>query len=317
MQQPHLFRKSFVVLLVICVAFASLLFVTAPGKNFPTNYTFVVEKGDSLKSISLRLLDEHIIRSRTLFEFFVILDGGDKTINEGDYLFEKPLPIYEIAARFSKNQFGLSREKITIPEGYTNVQIADTFANKLSYFNKENFLTQVAGREGYLFPDTYLIFGSRDENYVLEKINKNYEKKIAPLREQIKQSGHSEKEIIIMASLVEKEANGDKDRAIIAGILWNRINKNIPLQVDAPFAYLLGKDSSELTLKDLKMDSPFNTYTHKGLPPAPIGNPGLLAIKAVLNPEPSDYLFYLHAPDGTVYYAKTFAEHVKNKRYLK
>ena len=162
MEQQHMFRKSFIVFLLICTAFAGLLFVTAPQKNFPTNYTFVVERGDSLGSISLRLLNEHIIRSRTLFEFFVILDGGDKTINEGDYLFEKPLPIYEIAARFSKNQFGLSREKITIPEGYTNVQIADTFASKLPHFNKEHFLAQTAEREGYLFPDTYLIFGSRE-----------------------------------------------------------------------------------------------------------------------------------------------------------
>ena len=82
MQQPHLFRKSFIALLLLCIAFAGLLFVTAPGKNFPSNYTFAVEKGDSLKSISLRLLDEDIIRSRTLFEFFVILDGADKNINE-------------------------------------------------------------------------------------------------------------------------------------------------------------------------------------------------------------------------------------------
>ena len=120
------------------------------------------------------------------------------------------------------------------------------------------------------------------------------------------------------ASILEREANGTEDIKIISGILQNRLNKNMPLQVDAPFYYLLGKESSELTQADLKIKSPYNTYINKGLPPAPIGNPGLKAIEAAVYPTKTDYLYYLHDINGVVHYAKTHSEHVKNKQlYLK
>ncbi len=105
---------------------------------------------------------------------------------------------------------------------------------------------------------------------------------------------------------------------MIAGILLNRLEKGMLLQVDAPFVYLLGKESKDLTVEDLKLDNPYNTYVYKGLPPGPIGNPGLQAIEAALSPTQNEYLFYLHDNDGDIHYAKTFAEHVKNKKnYLK
>ena len=121
-----------------------------------------------------------------------------------------------------------------------------------------------------------------------------------------------------MASLIEKEASGEKDRNIVSGILWKRIEKGIPLQVDAPFLYILGKESSELTKSDLSINSPFNTYKYKGLTPSPIGNPGLDSIKAAINPEDSPYLYYLHDAEGNIHYARTYSEHQKNIRtYLK
>jgi UPF0755 protein len=143
-------------------------------------------------------------------------------------------------------------------------------------------------------------------------------KKTESLNEEISKSKRSLKEIIIMASLIEKEARGEEDRFIISGILWKRIEKGIPLQVDAPFLYILGKESSELTISDLSTNSPFNTYRYKGLPPAPIGNPGLESIKASLRPTTSPYLYYLHDKNGNIYYAKTYDEHKQNiKKYLK
>jgi UPF0755 protein len=121
-----------------------------------------------------------------------------------------------------------------------------------------------------------------------------------------------------MASIIEKEAKGEEDRYFISGILWKRISKGIPLQVDAPFLYILGKESSELTRADLAINSPFNTYKNKGLTPSPIGNPGLESIKAAIKPKDSPYLYYLHDSDGNIHYAKTYTEHLKNiNKYLK
>jgi UPF0755 protein len=153
---------------------------------------------------------------------------------------------------------------------------------------------------------------------VLNTLKKTFDQKIESLSDDILVSKHSLKEIIIMASLIEKEANGEEDRNIVSGILWKRIDKGIPLQVDAPFLYILGKESSELTRSDLAINSPFNTYKYKGLPPSPIGNPGLASIKAAISPKESPYLYYLHDKEGIIHYAKTFTEHQNNiKKYLK
>ena len=121
-----------------------------------------------------------------------------------------------------------------------------------------------------------------------------------------------------MASIIEKEANGEEDRAVISGILWKRIAQGMPMQVDAPFLFLLNKQSSELTIKDLAIDSPYNTYKYKGLPPGPINNPRLESIKAALNPQTSPYLYYLHDAKGGIHYASDFKGHQANiTRYLK
>lgn len=140
-------------------------------------------------------------------------------------------------------------------------------------------------------------------------------KSLAPL---FAQSPHTKSDNIIMASIIEGEARTDAERPLVAGILWKRLAKGMPLQVDATFAYTLGKSSDELTIADLRKDSPYNTYTRKGLPPTPIDNPGLPSIKAVLEPQVSDYWYYLHDAHGTIHYARTYEEHLQNKKlYLK
>ena len=179
---------------------------------------------------------------------------------------------------------------VTIPEGFDVDKIGDTFASKLPNFNKSRFLSEAEELEGYLFPDTYFFLNKADEKDVLKKMNDNFKKKITPFLPEIISLGKNEKEIITMASIIEKESKGDADREIISGILWKRIEINMPLQVDAV---------SE-------------TYKIKGLPKSPIGNPGLLAILASIRPKSSPYLYYLHDKDGIVHYAKTFLEHKKN-----
>ena len=292
------FIKSAILSLVSLFLFIFLIyyfFLSTPGK-FPNGLVVNIEQGSSLRDISLDLKNKHIIRSRLAFETFIILDGGEKHIAYGDYLFEKGVPVFEIARRIAIKDRHLAPIKITIPEGYNTSQIADAFAQKLPIFNKEEFLNLAKGKEGYLFPDTYFFFSNAKEQDALKSLMDDFNKKIKPIISDIDASGKTEQEIIVMASLIEREAKGDADRGYVSGILWNRINKGMPLQVDA--------DPT--------------TYKTKGLPESPICNPGLLAIEAAIHPVTSNYLYYLHDKNGQIHYAKTFTEHKHNKKlYLK
>lgn len=281
-------------ILIFIYLFVHFIF-TAPAK-FPEGIILNIEQGESLHSLSGQLKTDKIIRSRALFESFIILLGGEKNIFPGDYFLPNRMSVFEVAKKISTRDRGLAPLKITIPEGYDLNDMADIFSNRLHNFNKESFLQLTSGKEGYLFPDTYFFFSADNEEIVINSLENNFQKKIATVESDILASGKTEKQIIIMASLIEREANGDNDREIISGILWNRLKKNMPLQVDA-----------ELW-----------TYKNKGLPNQPICNPGIKAIKAAIFPQASSYLYYLHDKQGVIYYAKTFEEHKKNiKKYLK
>jgi UPF0755 protein len=282
----------YILVLFLLIIFGYYFFFSAPLR-FPKGAIISIEKGESLRDVSLELKNEHIIRSRVAFETFVILYGGEKHIAIGDYLFENRLPVFLIARRIAEHDRRLASIKITIPEGFDTGQIAELASVKLKNFNQDNFLLKA--KEGYLFPDTYFFFSSDNEEDVLKFMSENFEKKIKTVNSQILSAGKSENDIITMASLIEREAKGDADRGYISGILWNRIKKGMPLQVDsAP-----------------------ETYKTKGLPKGPICNPGLAAILASIHPVVSNYLYYLHDKNGVIHYAKTFEEHKKNKlKYL-
>ena len=292
-------KNKKVVFYAVCVivffVFFHLLFLSAPV-DFPVGTVIKIEQGSSLRSVSWKLKDEHIIRSRLAFEAFVIIFGEEKHIIFSDYYFKNKLPVYEIARRIAKGEHHLALIAVTIPEGFNTAKIANTFASKLSNFNKDKFILEAKGLEGYLFPDTYFFFATADETDVLEFMNKNFNKKIKPFQTLIIKANKKEKDIIIMASLIEGEAKGELDRGFISGILWKRLALNMPLQVDvAP-----------------------ETYKIKGLPKSPIGNPGLEALKAALYPQNSSYFYYLHDKNGNIYYARTFEEHRQNVlKYLK
>lgn len=231
------------------------------------------------------------------------------------YVFVK-LP--EFAERKNK-ELAKSREVVVaIPEGYSVSKIGETF-ERLGIFSKEDFIKTAQKEEGYLFPDTYRFYKNAKPEDVILKMKENFNKKITKeILEEIKLSKRSLGQIIIMASLLEEEVGFMEDRKIVAGILWKRLDLGIGLGVDAALTYVLGKTSGELTVADLKLDSPYNTYRYRGLPPAPISNPGLDAILAALRPAPSPYFYYLTGKDGKARYAKTLDEHALNKfKYLR
>jgi UPF0755 protein len=270
-------------------------FFNAPA-NFPVGVIVNIGQGESLRSVSSQFKKDNIIRSRIAFEAFVILYGGEKHVIPADYMFEDRLPVFEIARRISKGERHLAPVKATIPEGFNISDIAQVFDAKLPNFDKEKFLLDAKDLEGYLFPDTYFFFSTDSEKEVLKSLSDNFNQKIKPILSDIANTGKSEKDIIIMASLVEGEAKGESDRGFISGILWKRIKLGMPLQVDvAP-----------------------DTYKTRGLPKSPIGNPGIEAIKSAIFPKSSNYLYYLHDKDGGIHYARTFSEHRQNiLKYLK
>ncbi len=289
-------RPVFWILAGVFSLFAFLFgYLFAAPAEFPVNAVYKVEEGSPLGKISLDLANLHLIRSRAAFEFFVTLAGGERRIKEGYYLFDQKIPVYTLGFRMERGERHLSPIKITVPEGSDLKRIAEIFSAKLPLFDTAKFLIEGAGNEGYLFPDTYFFYSPENEKDALKKMRDNFLKKAAPLFSEIKTFGPSEKDIIIMASLLEKEAKGEEDRSIISGILWKRLAMGIPLQVDAVP----------------------ETYKKKGLPEKPVGNPGLGSIKDALYPKSSPYLYYLHDKKGLAHYAATFAEHQKNiQRYL-
>ncbi|MEI6280415.1 MAG: endolytic transglycosylase MltG [bacterium] len=298
-QKMSRFNKSqrnilyFLLILFLFVFFYS--FFLSPPKDFQPGTIIKIEQGMGLHSVSAALEKQNIIRSRIMFEFFVLLFGGERHTVSANYLFENSLYVWQVASRVVGGEHDMARLVVTIPEGFNLNQIADTFSSKLVGFDKTQFLVKAKAMEGYLFPDTYFFLNNSDEMDVIKYMNDNYKKKIAELLPEIIALGKNENDIIIMASIIEKEAKGDADRSVISGILWKRIKIGMPLQVDvAP-----------------------QTYKEKGLTEKPIGNPGIEAIKAAIFPQSSPYLYYLHDRNGIIHYAKSFSEHTKNiTKYL-
>ncbi len=287
--------------------FARMLFST-PG-SFSENSLISVKEGSSLSEIGLQLKEDGIIKSDTPFVLLVKLFGLERSIKSGNYFFEKSNSLFEVIKRLVTADFEIEPQKVTIPEGATLSGIADIFKSAdFNDFNKDDFLAMTKGKEGYLFPDTYFFLPNVTARQVMERMERNFRKKV----------GSIDKNILVMASLIEREVPDSKDRRIISGILWKRISVGMPLQVDAVFPYIKGEKGGKVTFNDLKIGSPYNTYLNKGLPPTPIANPGLDAIDAARHPKESPYWFYLSGKDGSTHFSKTFAEHKRNRiKYLR
>ena len=300
---------------ISCALFVALMFMFTPRSS---GQLFDVTKGESLDAIASALADEHIVASEALFKIVVTAIGGERTIQAGLYDFSHPISVVGVARRLSQGDFGTEPVSLTFPEGITRKQIVEKAAAALPKFDGEAFMTLAANDEGYLFPDTYIFALHADANEVRAIMRDTFEEKYLSLATSTIKSKLSRSEIVTLASILEGEAADDISRRTVAGILLKRLSINMPLQVDATFVYERDKNSSELTTDDLEKDSPYNSYTRRGLPPTPISNPGLEAIHAVLSPITSPYLYFLTAPDGTTHYARTFDDHLINKkRYLK
>lgn len=296
--RPYKILNIFFVFCFVVIAFYYLLSAPSVNRSFLNgqNITIHISANQSLGSIASELEAKKVIRQAFVLKVLVVLFQASHTIPKGDYLFTQSAPAYKVAWDLARGHHNIDPVKVTFKEGITNDEMATLLSTKLISFRRDLFMSDARARQGYLFPDTYFFFPQTTSDEIVSELSANFDKKIATVKEDIKRSNHTLPEIINMASIIQEEAKGESDSAIISGILWNRIRNGMPLQVDA--------------YRD--------TYTSIGLPPNPIENPGLVAIKAAIHPEATDYLYYLHGKDGMIHLAKTYEEHKKNiNKYLR
>lgn len=308
--------KRIYLVTVVVVLFIVLTFALVPPARFPSKSFIAVPEGTGLYELSINLEKGHVIRSPFWFRIFAIMLGGERDMKAGEYYMSRPQNSFSIAWRIFHGNYDIETVKITIPEGFTVHKISNLFDERFPLF--DHFVFESLAQEGYLFPDTYFIPVIATAGSTIKLLGNNFEQKLSSLAFLTESSSKSLDEIITMASILEGEALGQDNMKIVAGILWKRIDLGIALQVDASFVYINGKTTKDLTKDDLKIDSPYNTYLYRGLPPTPISNPGLESIKAALSPTKTSYLYFLTGDDGEMHYAKTFEEHKLNKfKYLK
>ena len=291
--------------------------INTPLSNQNIEQVFIVEKGDGLKLISANLKKDGIIRNSTWFTAYVFYKGLAGNLQAGEYSLNPNLNIIQITNKISKGDVIPREVKITIPEGFTLKQIDARLAE--ADLIEAGELSIQSHLEGYLFPDTYEFDKKMDLDEIVNIMQENFNQKLNDsLRNEIERQKKTIKEIIIMASLIEREVPLYEDSRIVSGVFWNRLRDNYPLQSCATIAYALGKDKWIYSVEDTKIDSPYNTYENVGLPPGPICNPGILAIQAAIYPEYTDYYFFLSKPDGETVFSRTFEEHQENMaKYLK
>ncbi len=288
---------------------------------------FTIEKGQSLGSIASSLSAENIIYSKYLFVFYAIFSGHEKDFKAGKYLIPQPVSIKELVDIFSGGLAESEDIEVVIPEG-SNIADIDLALAKAGAAKREDFLKAVGGLEleGFLFPDTYRFAKDGSVKDIIDKMRGNFEVQTKELARSL--NSQRLRQALIVASILEKEVKTEQDMRLVAGIIYKRIDLKMPLEIDATVAYgvcqpkfLLGEycDVSLANIVDnIAVDSAYNTYKRRGLPAGPISNPGLKAISATLNPQSSDYLYYLTAKDGTTIFSKTAAEHLRaRQKYLK
>ncbi len=288
------------------------VFCSAPF-GFPEGTIMRVHKNTSISQLSLSLYDKEMIRSPFVFKVLTSLFDSGKVF-AGDYRFKDKENVFTLARRFTRGEFGINPTRVTILEGSSSREIATLLDKKLPVFEKDAFIALAEKQEGHLFPDTYFIKPSDDEGDIIKLMTDNFEKQLSKIKLDVLASNRSFDDILTMASIIELETRTPESRRMVSGILWNRIKKDMKLQVDAVFPYIMNKYSLQLTMKDLQTDSPYNTYKYKGLPPGPVGNPGLDSIKAALNPTKTSYLYYLSDKQGKMHYAETYKGHMANRR---
>lgn len=286
-----------------------------PVSDSKEEKSFIVSKGESVGEIAANLEKQGLIRSASAFKLYVKQSGLDQKVIPGTFRISPSKSSKEIAIMLTNQPL---ENWVTLLEGWRVEEMAEALSKKLE-IQSSKFI--VEAKEGYMFPDTYLIPKEYSVEQIVTLLRNNFETKYSKeLRAKIRAQGLTEEQGVILASIVEREARSDEVRTKVAGILLKRLKIGMGLNVDATIQYALGYQPSEkswwkrhLSYDDLKIASKYNTYIHAGLPPTPICNPSLSSLKAVAGADASTpYLYYYHDLKGNSYYAKTLEEHNTN-----
>ncbi len=321
-------RYSFVRVLLIGIVFTLvtlfgsaylyLQHLNAPPANFPLQRTITIEPGTDVRTITESFQEAGVVRSSTLLYFTLLIFHDTAAIKASTYVFTEPMTTAAVATRLTEGDFSTDLIRFTHIEGESVSKMAGRAAATLPEFNATAFQELATPYEGKLFPETYFIPASFTEQELLDLMLETFEARVASLQSSIDQHPLSLEEILVLASIIEREASTPESMRLVSSVLQNRLEIGMALQADASIEYVLDKPLSQLTASDLEIDSPYNTYKYPGLPPTPIGNPGLEAIQAVLEPTLSDYFYYITDEEGVFHYAETYSEHLRNiERYLR
>lgn len=293
-----------------------------------------IKEGEGVNVVATKLQSSGIISHRIWFELYIWSKDRENKIAAGTYELRPNMTIPEVVDTLTTGKAKSEDEFITVIEGWNNREIGEYLSEK-GIVGKEDFLAETKAvekykshfsflqdlpknrdLEGYLFPDTYgVIKGKTTAAQLVYKMLLNFDQKMVDsMKEDTKKSGHSLDDIIKMASVIELEVPQEKERKIVSGIFWNRIEGKMPLESCATISYITGVKKKQYSFDDTRVDSPYNTYLNRGLPFGPIGNPGLSAIKAALYPQETDFVYFLSDVEtGETFFAKTLDEHVRNK----
>jgi len=333
---------AIIILVFVAVFFIIFSFykVYTPNSLKNSFQEFVVKEGEATKQISANLQEKDLIQNSFYFNFYIFVKRADKKLKTGVYQINTQMSVADIANILTGSE--LSQEgKIIIIEGWNSKEIANYVADFHARYSTENgnyeeikknfkkkFLDEVnnpqkysygffadkpkeASLEGYLYPDTYYIFRDTEPEEIIEKMLINFDQKVTKeIRDQIRDKDMTLHEVLTMASIIQKEVKTPEEMRKVAGVYFNRLAADKALESDSTLTYITGKNQTRASKKDLKIDSPYNSYLYKGLPPGPIGNPSLDAIMAVLNPEEHDFMFFItDDKTGEAIFSKTGFEH--------
>jgi UPF0755 protein len=329
-------------LLLIGIGVGAVFFVAnalQPMAVSDKEVRITIPPGAGSTQISYLLKEQGLIKNPTVFSYYLKYKKQGSHFQAGEYGMKPGLTLDQIIEQLNNGQT-IKEEliRVTIPEGYTVQQIAEKISTQSPWHadvflqlmnNPSQFQAAALASlpdnkdikhrlEGYMFPETYEFKKGTSEQEFIERSLQELDKKLATLpadwQEKLKEQNMSIHQLLTVASLIEREVVVDEERNLVAGVIYNRLKQNMPLQIDATVQYLFDKPKDRLFEKDLQIDSPYNTYKNVGLPPGPIASPSLASIKAALYPAETKYLFYVTKKDGTKghLFAETFEEHKKN-----
>lgn len=332
-------KKLIVIILLIALAIGGYVYTSTSYvenlKCVDAENTEIVEivipNGSSTTSISHILYLEGLIRNAGSFKKYVQSAGLDSLLRAGTYEISKNMNVAEITIALTKNGVDTLTQNFSISPGVTSELTASQLAEQLNlnenilleYINDASvfrdefkFLSDnsdIETLQGYLLPNTYNVYKGLNEKEILEFILGQFEfwyESVLPLDET---TDLSLKELVTLASIVEKEAGNEDEKPLVASVFSNRLNIDMPLQSCATVNYISGEWKDHLSTEDISVDDPYNTYIHSGLTPGPINSPSISSIEAALNPVETEYLYFLAKGDGTSYFSGTYEEHLKAK----